>query len=195
MKKVRRKFVQAEEQPVPEEVEEEVLPPPPPPEVDVDSYSENLSPDAIARLEARSSTKPDISHLPSAFGPDGYPIFGPGDKLVIERYASFLSGRPYLDTRTYRVVSVDLNSGHLALYDEELLQQATDNWRHGVKIGQQYRIALGRLVNSKGKRGRPKKDVPPPTTPSPVKDNSLGVKKGRGRPKGSKNRDKSMTIS
>ncbi|NBO55926.1 MAG: hypothetical protein EBU84_15370, partial [Actinobacteria bacterium] len=67
-----------------------------------------------------------------------------------------------------------------------LCQYATDNWRHGVKIGQVYKLSLGRLVSSKGKRGRPRKNP----VVSPVVVTTPGEKKKRGRPKGVKNRSK-----
>lgn len=173
------------------EVSEELpveIPPPPVQEIDVDTYSDDLSPEQLDLLNAprKVVNKPDISGLPNAIGPDGFPVFVPGDRIVIERYASFLKGNPYLDTRTYRVESVDLITGRVGLWDEALSQYATDNWRHGVKIGQVYKLSLGRLVSSKGKRGRPRKNV----IASPVVTGPPGEKKKRGRPKGVKNRDR-----
>ena len=155
--------------------------------VDLDTYSDNLSSEQIEHLYAPRKTvsKPDISGLPNAIGPDGFPVFVKGDRIVIERYTSFLQGNPYLDTRTYRVEAVDLDSGRVALWDEELSQYATDNWRHGVKIGQIYKLSLGRLVSSKGKRGRPRKEASP--TPTVITSTNQPEKRGRGRPKGSKN--------
>ena len=177
--------------PTPEVSEEPaVIPPPPVQEIDVDTYSDNLSAAQINHLNAPRKTvsKPDISGLPNAIGADGFPVFVRGDRIVIERYASFLQGNPYLDTRTYRVESVDLISGKVTLWDESLCQYATDNWRHGVKIGQVYKLSLGRLVSSKGKRGRPRKNP----VVSPVVATTPGEKKKRGRPKGVKNRSKDV---
>lgn len=166
------------------------IPPAPVQEIDVDTYSDNLSAAQINQLNAPRKVvgKPDISGLPSAIGPDGFPVFVAGDRIVIERYASFLQGNPYLDTRTYRVEAVDLISGKVNLWDESLCQYAIDNWRHGIKIGQVYKLSLGRLVSSKGKRGRPRKNP----VVSPVVATTPGEKKKRGRPKGVKNRSKDV---
>lgn len=173
------------------ESEEELVPPPPVPDVDVDTYSDSLSVEQINRLSGprRDVNRPDLSSLPNAIGPDGFPVFVKGDRIVIERRASFLAGNPYLDTRTYRVESVDLVSGKVNLWDESLQQYANDNWRHGVKVGQVYKLSLGRLVTTKRKRGRPRKN-PPAVAPGVGTQSGPGEKKKRGRPKGSKNRVK-----
>ena len=157
-------------------------------DVDLDSYSERVDASTIDRLgKKKESARPDISGLPNAIGPDGIPVFVKGDKIVIERYASFLQGNPYLDTRTYKVEAVDLDTGKVDLWDENLQQYANDNWRHGLKIGQVYKLSLGRLVSSQKKRGRPKKNAE--ENKSVTKPFVAGTeKKGRGRPKGSKNR-------
>lgn len=131
--------------------------------------------------------KPDISRLPTALGVDGTPLFGVGDKIVIERYSGALDGCPYLDTRTYRVKSVDLVTGLVALYDEVLFQNAFDNWRDGVTRGQQYRFSMGGTFSTKKKRGRPRKNPVAPKEEVPQ-----GEKRGRGRPKGAKNRAKEV---
>ena len=157
--------------------------------VDLDSYSEAPTVEQVSRLVGRrEARRPDISGLQSAIGVDGYPAFVAGDRIVIERYASFLAGRPYLDTRTYRVESVDLDSGKVNLWDESLYQYASDNWRHGVSIGQVYKFVKGRLVSSKGRRGRPRKESSAPVEAAvPV---VVEGKRRRGRPPGVKNRAK-----
>lgn len=155
--------------------------------IDLDGYSENLSSAQLDKLvrPRKTMNKPDISHLPNAIGKDGYPIFVAGDRIVIERYASFLQGNPYLDTRTYRVQGVDHSTGRIHLWDESLDQCALDNWKHGVSIGQQYKLSLGRLVSSKKRRGRPKKEQTTEETTTQSTE-----KKRRGRPPGSKNKSK-----
>ncbi|NCA17944.1 MAG: hypothetical protein EBS90_13035, partial [Betaproteobacteria bacterium] len=67
----------------------------------------------------REATRPDISRLHDAVA-DGVPLFGPGDRIIIERRAVVLKGTPYLDTRTYRVRSVDPETGLMRLWDEAL---------------------------------------------------------------------------
>lgn len=170
---------------------EETAIPPSSPEVDLDTYSDNLSSEQLSRLSGprKEINRPDLSNLPNAIGPDGYPLFVKGDRIVIERRASFLAGNPYLDTRTYRVEAVDLDTGKVNLWDESLSQYATDNWKHGVRVGQVYKLSLGRLVTTKRKRGRPRKTV---ATPVPAVTTKPGEKKKRGRPKGVKNRAKEV---
>lgn len=164
------------------------------PDVDVDTYSDNLSSEQVSRLTGprKETGRPDISGLPNAIGGDGCPIFVKGDRIVIERRASFLQGNPYLDTRTYRVEAVDLVSGKVNLWDESLNQYATDNWRHGVKVGQVYKLSLGRLVTTKRRRGRPRKETNNTATTVTVVTAKPTERKGRGRPKGSKNRTKEV---
>lgn len=179
------------EQPVELEPVVESAPPPAEPEADLDSHSEVISPAQAARLfgERRPVNRPDISRLPDAFV-GGEPQFRRGDRIVIERYASFLAGCPYLDTKTYRVTSVDPITGRLDLYDDSFLQYACDNWKYGLRIGQVYKLANGATVTTRRKRGRPRKNpIEAPKAPELGAD-GRPVKKRRGRPKGSKNRPK-----
>lgn len=135
--------------------------------------------------------KPDISRLPSAIDEDGRPLFKAGDKIVIERYSGILQGNPYLDTRTFRVKSVDMETGLVALYDEVLVQNAYDNWKTGVETGQVYKFATGTPVSSKKKRGRPRKDViGAEAKPVELGPDGKPIKRRRGRPPGAKNRSK-----
>lgn len=163
----------------------------PPAEVDLDAPSDSISPEQAAALFGRRKpppAKPDISALPDALGADGRPLFKEGDKIVIERYSACLSGRPYLNTRTYRVVSIDPSTGNLALYDDSLAQHAGDNYRTGPACGNVYKFAMGTSVG-KRKRGRPRKNpVPPPAAPAALGPDGLPVKKRRGRPPGSRNK-------
>lgn len=161
------------------------------PEPDLDTHSDTITPAQAARLmgERRPVNKPDLSRLRDAFVDDA-PQFRRGDRIAIERYASFLAGRPYLDTRTYRVVSIDPVTGRLELYDDSLGQMALDNWKHGMSIGQLYKLVDGVAVATRRKRGRPRKNpLAPPAKPALGPDGKP-VKKKRGRPAGSKNRSK-----
>jgi hypothetical protein len=145
---------------------------------------------AAALAPPKPVNKPDISRLPNAIV-DGKPIFVAGDKIVIERYAGCLIGNPYLDTRTYRVQKVELETGKIWLWDETFQQHAMDNWKRGSEIGQVYKLANGlRAAVGQKKRGRPRKN--PIEVPKPVELGSDGkpIKKKRGRPAGSKNRPK-----
>lgn len=140
---------------------------------------------------AKAVAKPDISAMPDAIGPDGKPMFVAGDKIVIERHTSLLAGNPYVDTRTFRVNRIDMVNGRIELFDESLPQHATDNWITGLAIGNVYKFVKGPVVIKSRKRGRPAKIKP---VVEEVKSTTEGgeKKKGRGRPKGSKNRDKSV---
>ena len=155
--------------------------------VDVDSVSDFVSSDALAILGSKAAVnKPDISRLPEAVV-GGVAQFKEGDKIVIERYCSFLKGRPYLDTKTYRVVRHDEFTGRLHLFDEQLEQNAIMNWKEGLRHGTVFKLATGKVdVSTKKKRGRPRKN--------PVEDvkevDPNAPKRGRGRPKGAKNRPK-----
>lgn len=193
VKRRRKKNQTARVSPSPEVVVREIEPPPTyePPEV-----SDTLSDEDRARLLSgppQPVVKPDISHLRDALS-GGWPTFKQGDTVVIERYAWMLKGRPYLDTRVFTVRSVDLATGFVELYDPVRGQHATDNWRHGIKIGQVYKYADDGgsfLLTTKKKRGRPRKNFGPPASDAPPPP-PPGEKKKRGRPKGSKNRPKDV---
>lgn len=172
----------------PEELPETQTPPPPP-AVDLDSASDRVSKEQLeAMLGApKPVNKPDISRLPDALV-CGKPVFGPGDKIVVERYATVLAGSPYLDTRTYKVLSVDTGTGKVVLWDESLNQYGSTNYVEGVKAGYVFKMAMGNAVANKKKRGRPRKNPIVPVTEGPKEGGA--PKRGRGRPKGSKNRPK-----
>jgi len=154
--------------------------------IDIDSVSDYVSPDALAALGNKAATnKPDISRLPDAIV-GGVAQFSEGDKIVIERYSSFLRGKPYLDTKTYRVVRLDEFTGRIHLFDEQLDQNAIMNWKESLKFGTVFKLATSKMnISTKKKRGRPRKN---PIETEEVKH--VGEKKGRGRPKGAKNRSK-----
>lgn len=153
-----------------------------------------LDPDddmAAALAPPKPVNKPDISRLAPAIGPDGRPLFKPGDKLVIERYASILTGRPYLDTRAYRVVSIEEDTGNVWLYDESLMQNAGTNWKSAPARGDVFKFAGSSMITTKKKRGRPRKaPVDAPAKPVELGPDGKPVKRKRGRPPGSKNRPK-----
>lgn len=154
-----------------------------------------------ARAEqTKLASKPVIDHLEDAVGKDpfGNPVLlaKVGDRIIIERYATVLSHKPWLDTKTYVITNVDGVTGDLVLMDTDLGQQAGSNYITGTKVGYRFK-----LPNSKGmsigkrKRGRPRKN--PTGAPEPVKPVQLGadgkpVAKKRGRPAGTKNRSKDV---
>ena len=155
--------------------------------VDLESPSDYVSPDALAILGSKAAVnKPDISRLPDAIV-GGVAQFNEGDKIVIERYSAFLRGKPYLDTKTYKVLRLDEFTGRIHLFDEQLDQNAIMNWKESLKFGTVFKLATGKMnVSTKKKRGRPRKN--PVEEVAPVDPNA--PKRGRGRPKGAKNRSK-----
>lgn len=151
---------------------------------DTDS-EETLAELSDAEREAR---KPDISRLPPAISPEGMPAFRIGERIVIERRASILNHKPYLDTRTYMVMGINTETGALSLYDESLRQMAQSNYITGANRGYVFKLAGRHAISTKRKRGRPRKN--PIEMETPVDPNAPPPeKKKRGRPKGSKNRD------
>ena len=133
--------------------------------------------------------RPDLSKLPDAIV-DGIPMFTVGDKIIIERNIAILKKNgAYLDTKTLKVRSIDMQNGNMFLWDESLSQWVTDNFIEGPKLGHVYKLAHGLMpLSSKGKRGRPRKaGAAPKLAPVTDADGNV-VKKRRGRPAGTKNR-------
>lgn len=149
----------------------------------------------------RSARKPDVSCLEDAFNEDGTPLFEVGGRIVIERYATTIPGLPWLDTQTYVVREVDTVSGVMKLWNPHVYQTALTNYKLGLANGFLYKLAPTKGSIGNKKRGRPKKHSPAgtstPTSPtSPpagaTSSTSPEGKKGRGRPKGVKNRPKEV---
>jgi hypothetical protein len=142
----------------------------------------------------REARKPDISRLPNALDGDGLPLFRVGEKIIIERRSLSLAGNPYLDTRTYTVLNINYENGNLDLFDEVLAQSALSSYTRGPDRGFIFKLAKGNVVATKKKRGRPRKNpladesLPPP--PPPTDEHGNPIKKRRGRPPGTKNRDR-----
>lgn len=166
-------------------------------EAEVDAHGGS---DVIAAMSARErhrlETRPNIDHLPDAVVKDehGNMVFlaRPGDKIVIERYATVLEGRPWLDTKTYTVYTIDGANGNLMLIDEELQRQAMSNYITGTQYGYRFKLPTAKMPNlGARRRGRPRKNLLAP--PPPPADDAAPVKRGRGRPKGAKN--KSTVVS
>lgn len=143
----------------------------------------------------REARKPDISRLPDAIGPDGKPLFRVGEKIVIERRAGVLNGNPYLDTRTYLVVRINDDNGNLELFDESTASSSLSNYIVGPKRGYVFKLAGRHAVSTKRKRGRPRKNPVGEETEvkaATLDANGQPIKKKRGRPPGSKNRDREV---
>ena len=154
---------------------------------------------AAAKEAARLATRPNIDDLVDAVVKDdlGRQILlaRPGEKLIVERFATILPGRPWLDTKTYTVHSVDEATGRVHLWDDELQRTALTDYIGGTAVGYRFKLPTkGRaVVASKRKRGRPKKVVtnlpaPPQQPAQAANPDGTPAKRGRGRPKGAKNR-------
>lgn len=145
---------------------------------------------ALSPAEAevhRLAKRPSIGHLPSgtAESNDGggggrRALFGPGDRIVVERCSSFILGA-WLDTRVLLVEDVNGTTGVVRCRDQELDQLTYVSFTsplHDV-----------RLCPAKGdpfRAPRPEQATTP-ALPAPE-----GEKRRRGRPKGSKNRPKEV---
>lgn len=134
----------------------------------------------------RLAKRPGIDHLEDGvlFVPDtgeAVPVFAEGDRIVAERHASLLLGRPWLDTRIYLVKSIDDERGFVRCIDEEL--------GHNAYIGFKDPYTRIKLCPAKGNPfTQPKAKNAGRSAPVV---NGQG-RKGRGRPKGSKNRPREV---
>ena len=146
--------------------------------------------------QQQRANRPMIDHLPDAIERDelGRSVLNakPGEKLIIERWATILKNRPWLDTKTYTIISIDEATGHLKLWDDDLQRNAATNYIDGVKAGYKFKLPTRKGMQiGKKKRGRPKKNPTDAPTVEAAKPSSDGPKK-RGRPAGSKNRDREV---
>ena len=147
-----------------------------------------------AKERARLASKPVLDALEDAVELDdaGVPTFtvAPGDKVVIERYATILRGSPWLDTKVYTVESIDGVTGTLRLWDDEEKCHAMTNYITGFAAGFKFKVppSRGGMPSSQRRRGRPRKSPPPGTTGASPASGGEPVKRGRGRPPGTKNR-------
>lgn len=143
----------------------------------------------------RTARRPDISWLEDAVtvNSDGsvYLHFDVGARIVIERYALTIPGNPWLDTQTYVVQSIDPASGVLQLWNPDLYQSALTNFKLGLQHGFKFKLAPTRGASiGKKRRGRPRTKPEAPKVEKPEGEK----KKGRGRPKGIKNRPKEVIV-
>jgi len=145
------------------------------------------------REQKRLSRKPSIDHLKDGVlttddglgGTMHVPVFDVGDRIIVERHSQLLPGGPWLDTRVYLVKDIVDDAGLVHCWDEELQHYACMAFdRPDVQ-----RIKLP------PKKGNPFR-APKATDGKPLQNSSVSQgdsatkRKGRGRPKGSKNRPK-----
>lgn len=157
-----------------------------------DELLKNEIDETLAQEKSRSA--PDIGTLADAIeiGPDGKPMLmvAPGEKITIERWMTCPDGRKiWLDTDTYKLVSVNQETGNMTLLNEGVRNHAMSNFITGPARGYRFKLTDKHGNVGKRRRGRPKKHHW--EFDEPVKaEQPSGEKKKRGRPKGSKNRDK-----
>lgn len=176
--------------------------PPPQEAQEYESISSILASEAKER--ARLASKPILDVLEDAVEVDdnGVPVFtvAPGDKVVIERYATILRGSPWLDTKVYTVESIDGVTGTLHLWDDDGKCYAMSNYITGTAAGFKFKVppAKGNMPTSQRRRGRPRKVIPAgqekPSEPS-LDAEGKPIKKKRGRPPGVKNRPKDVIVA
>ena len=83
---------------------------------------------------------------------------------------------------------IDDDTGDLELWNPDLMQWGMSNFKKGIELGFKFKLPPKKGNIGKKKRGRPKKLV----APTPVVESEQVKKKGRGRPKGAKNRPKDV---
>lgn len=113
--------------------------------VEADTVSEVLQ--AQAREQRRLASKPNIDHLDDAVvEKDDKPTckLTKGQLITIERYASVLANKPWLDTRTYMINSVNQETGELRLWDEELEHHASSNFITGRELGYRFKVTASK---------------------------------------------------
>lgn len=166
-----------------------------------------LSPEQ--REQQRLAKKPSIDHLsPGVIVKDNkiVPLFSQGDRIVVERYATLVNGCPWLDTFVARVISLDTETGVVRITDEETQHAGFVSFKQGhtviklaPKSGNPFegkRMMRRSKTMKKIIEAQIAKDEEEQATKNNDKfaaknvENQQEKKKGRGRPKGSKNRDK-----
>lgn len=164
---------------------------PPTSDEDEEMAGAGLTPEQ--RNARRLARKPSIDHLPpgvasvpGALDPatglmkaELFALFDVGDRIVVERYISWALDQ-WLDTKVYRVTSIDDETGHVRCIDEEYNHHATVGFKHP---GQTFKLAP--------KKGNPF-TAPKVKNAGAERSDPSGQPKKRGRPKGSKNRPKDV---
>ena len=106
------------------------------------------------REAKRLTNKPYIDHLEDAII-DGEFMLQPGKSVIIERYASILSNRPWLDTRSYLIVSINAVTGELRLKDD-VGQTCVSNYITGPQLGYRFKVPEGERALPRRNKAAPK---------------------------------------
>lgn len=138
------------------------------------------------RFQRWQAKRPVIEHLRTGVfvQADGtiLPLFDVGDRIVVDRRTTLLRGIPWLETIVGKVRTIDDESGLVTVWDEDGDPRSPPtrytNFKDPYHI---FKLAPD--------RGNP---FEPPPEPKPEKPQRAPGQKGRGRPKGSKNRPKDV---
>lgn len=96
-----------------------------------------------AREQRRVASRPYIDGFPDAVREkDGKMVCTQTKdmRIIIERYATILSTKPWLDTKTYIVNGVNQDTGEIKLWDEDLEHHVTLNFITGTKLGYRFKV-------------------------------------------------------
>ena len=89
-------------------------------------------------LQPPQISRPEISSLENAINSDGSRAFEINDIIVVESYVKNI----WFDTRHYRVVSINDDSGEVQLYDVSYRQSAYTNYKTApAKYGDVLKLA------------------------------------------------------
>lgn len=143
------------------------------------------------RMARWLSKRPPIDHLKDGCValPDGtvLPLFNVGDRIVVDVRTHHLQDHPWLETIVGRVTAIDDDTGHVKLVDDDSDPRCPKT-RYVTFKGtlQTFKLAPA--------KGDPFVVTSPTRSPekTPRLDKDGNPKKGRGRPRGSKNKPKAQ---
>ena len=155
----------------------------------IDPEEANVSDDE--RRQRWLQRRPNIDHLkPGTVTTvlDGVsttlPLFDVGERIVIDVSTTFLNGNPWLQTIVGKVRSIDDDTGVVTVWDED-----TDGRNPMVRyVSMKDQLTIFKLAPQRGNVFDATHVVRVPKAPLMPGE----VKKGRGRPVGSKNRPKEV---
>lgn len=187
----------------PEILEQPTVGPVVEPEVNGDEDMNEASLDPDARRARWQSRRPRIDHLkpavvshPGELNPETglyahelLCLFDVGDRIVVEVRTAHLRGTPWLNTIVGKVRTIDDETGLVTMYDEESdarnpmvryvsFKDELHDFRLAPAKGNPFNVILAKQAERAAKAAAAAAD---PNAPK---------KRGRGRPKGSKNRSK-----
>lgn len=172
------------------------------PETSSDDDAIVLSLSDIQRRARWQARRPPIAHLKDAVvcaeiakNPetgaavmDSLPLFDVGQRIVVDCSTNFLFGRPWLHTLVGKVRSINDDSGLVSLYDEE-----SDPRNPMVRwVSFKDGLHVFKLAPERGDPFAVRAVKAQLRREAAMAANPTGEKRGRGRPKGSKNRPKEV---